>query len=81
MYRDLAQREARMRRLVESNIVGIFICEIQGQILEANDAFLRIVGYERDDLVGGHMRWTDLTPPEWRERDAQRWHQQRSSEV
>jgi PAS domain-containing protein len=28
------------------------------------------VGYDRDDLVSGRLRWTDLTPPEWRERDA-----------
>ena len=38
-----------------------------GGILEANDAFLRMVGYDREDLVAGRMRWTDLTPPEWRE--------------
>jgi PAS domain S-box-containing protein len=39
-------------------------------ILEANDAFLRIVGYNREDLVAGHIRWTDLTPPEWHDLDA-----------
>ena len=30
-----------------------------------------MVGYDREDLVSGRMRWTDLTPPEWHERDAQ----------
>ncbi|CAB3806964.1 Adaptive-response sensory-kinase SasA [Pararobbsia alpina] len=72
LYRDLAEREARIRRLVDANIVGIFIWDLSGQILEANDAFLRIVGYEREDLVSGRMRWTDLTPPEWLESDNQR---------
>jgi len=67
--RDLAEREARIRRLVEANIIGIFISGLKGRILEANDAFLRVVGYDRDDLVSGRIRWTDLTPPEWRERD------------
>ena len=38
--------------------------------LEANDAFLRMVGYDHEDLVAGRIRWTDLTPPEWRDRDA-----------
>src|SRR5262249_61774621 len=47
LYRDLADREARIRRLVDSNIVGIFFADIEGRILEANDAFLRIVGYDR----------------------------------
>jgi PAS domain S-box-containing protein len=67
LYRELAEREARIRRLVDANIVGIFIWELEGRILEANDAFLRIVGYDRDDLVSVPLRWTDLTPPEWLE--------------
>ncbi|WP_051391017.1 trifunctional serine/threonine-protein kinase/ATP-binding protein/sensor histidine kinase [Paraburkholderia mimosarum] len=73
LYRDLAQREATIRRLVDANIVGIFIADIDGRILEANDAFLRIVGYERNDLTAGGLRWTDLTPPEWLERDRTEW--------
>jgi PAS domain S-box-containing protein len=73
LYRDLAEREAKIRRLVEANIIGIFFWEFEGQILEANDAFLRMVGYDREDLVSGHLRWTDLTPPEWLARDVQHW--------
>src|SRR5262249_42684432 len=71
LYRDLAEREARIRRLVDANIIGIFIWELEGRILEANDAFLTMVGYGRDDLLAGRMRWTDLTPPQWRDRDEQ----------
>ena len=70
LYRDLAEREAKIRRLVDANIIGIFIWDLEGRILEANDAFLRMVGYDREDLVSGRLRWTDLTPPEWRDRDA-----------
>jgi PAS domain S-box-containing protein len=65
----LRDREAKIRRLVDSNIIGIFITGLEGRVLEANDAFLHLVGHERDDLVSGRIRWTDLTPPEWRERD------------
>src|SRR5208337_4239330 len=43
----------------------------EGSILEANDAFLRIVGYDREDLVAGRVRWMDLTTPESRDRTAQ----------
>jgi PAS domain S-box-containing protein len=67
LYRDLAEREAKIRRLVEANIIGIFIGDNEGRIVEANDAFLRMVGYDREDLVSGRLRWADLTPPEWRD--------------
>ena len=70
LYGDLQEREAKVRRLVESNIIGIYFWELEGGITEANDTFLRIVGCDREDLVSGRLRWTDLTPPEWCARDA-----------
>jgi PAS domain S-box-containing protein len=69
LYADLKERETRIRRLVDANIVGIFVADIEGRIFEANDAFLRILGYDRNDLASGRVRRTELTPPEWRERD------------
>jgi PAS domain S-box-containing protein len=71
LYSDLQEREARIRGLVDSNIVGIVIADVQGRIIEANQAFLDIVGYTREDLVSGRLRWTELTPPEWRDADDQ----------
>jgi PAS domain S-box-containing protein len=73
LYRDLAEREAKIRRLVDANIVGIFIGDLEGRMLEANDAFLRIVGYDRDDLLAERLRWTDLTPSEWLEHHRREW--------
>jgi len=67
LYRDVTEREVKIRRLVEANIIGIIVWNARGDILEANDAFLRMVGYEREDLVSGRVRWLDLTPPESRE--------------
>jgi PAS domain S-box-containing protein len=69
LYRDIADRERKIRRLVDANIIGILIADREGRILEANDAILRILGYDREDLVSGRVRWTELSPPEWRERD------------
>ncbi|MGF6985189.1 PAS domain S-box-containing protein [Paraburkholderia atlantica] len=73
LYRDLAEREAKIRRLVDSNIVGILIGDLEGQILEANDAFLRMLGYDHDDLLLGRPSWRDLTPPEWITRSGVEW--------
>jgi PAS domain S-box-containing protein len=69
LYGDLQGREAKIRRLVDANIIGILIIDLGGQIIEANDAFLRMVGYERDDVASGRIRWTELTPSDWRARD------------
>jgi PAS domain S-box-containing protein len=71
LYRDLENREAKIRRLVEANVVGIFMWNLEGAITGANQAFLRMVKYDRQDLTSGRIRWTDLTPAEWRERDEQ----------
>jgi PAS domain S-box-containing protein len=71
LYRDLAKREAKIRRLVDSNIVGIFIWDLDGTIPEANDALLRMVGYEREDLVSDRLRWTDMSAAQWLGRDRQ----------
>ena len=65
LYGDLREREAKVRRLVDANIIGICIYDLDRRILEANDAFLSIVGYSRDDVVSGRMNFADLTPPEW----------------
>jgi PAS domain S-box-containing protein len=75
----LREREAKIRRLVDSNIIGIFVWDFEGRILEANDEFLRMVNYDREDLVAGRIRWADLTPPDWRDRNNARIEQKKSS--
>jgi len=52
--------------LVDANIIGVVIGNLEGAIIEANDAFLDMVGYSRDDLVAGRLQRTALTPAEWR---------------
>ncbi len=69
LHGDLEARDKRIRRLVDANIIGIIIWDIEGRILEANDAFLRMTLYDRDDLASGRLDRRDLTPAEWRDRD------------
>jgi PAS domain S-box-containing protein len=68
LHRELEEREAKIRRLVDANIIGIFIWGLEGQVLDANDAFLHMLGYDREDLASGRLHRTWLTPPEWRAR-------------
>jgi PAS domain S-box-containing protein len=72
ILRELRRREVRLRRLVDSNIIGVFIWGPDSQIVDANEAFLRIVGYGRDDVASGRLRWRELSPPEWRDADDRR---------
>jgi PAS domain S-box-containing protein len=65
LYGDLQEREAKVRRLIDANIIGISVWDFEGRIIEANEAFLDIVGYSRDDLVSDRVHWTALTPREW----------------
>ena len=68
--RELARGlEAKVRRLVEANVVGIVMWNLEGAITAANEAFLHMVQYAREDIASGRVRWTDLTPVEWRGRD------------
>jgi PAS domain S-box-containing protein len=71
LYSDLEEREAQIRRLVDANIIGICLWHLDGQIIEANDAFLRMVGYDREELVAGHVSWREITPDTWRAADEQ----------
>jgi PAS domain S-box-containing protein len=80
LYRDIAGREAKIRRLVDANIIGTFIWKAVGPnieihdiaIIEANDAFLNMVGYDREDLAAARLTRLTLTPPEWLEGDTRR---------
>jgi two-component system, cell cycle sensor histidine kinase and response regulator CckA len=60
----LRESEARFRRLSDSGMLGIMTTDVHGRILDANDAYLRMVGYSREELLRGELQWVDMTPPE-----------------
>ena len=66
----LREREGRIRRLVEANIIGVIFWHLDGTVTDANDAFLRMVAYSRQDLAAGRVRWDRMTPPENRDATA-----------
>jgi PAS domain S-box-containing protein len=65
LYNDLLEREARIRRLVDSNIIGVMIWDFQGRIIEANQAILDMLGYSHEELISSRIGWAELTPAEW----------------
>ncbi len=65
----LRESEARLRRFYQSGLLGVIYWNIDGRITEANDRFLEMTGYTREDLAAGRINWISITPPEFRHLD------------
>jgi PAS domain S-box-containing protein len=61
----LREKEIRFSRLAQSGIIGTIVADLNGAIIDANDAFLQMLGYTREDLCSGRIRWQEMTPPEY----------------
>jgi PAS domain S-box-containing protein len=60
----LAHSQHKFRRLTDAGIIGVITTDVTGAVLEANGAFLQMVGYTDDEVRAGKVRWRDMTPPE-----------------
>ena len=63
---ELQASESRLRRFYESGLLGVMYWNMKGQVTDANDKFLKMIGYEREDLLAGRVDWGNMTPPEFR---------------
>lgn len=61
--------ENRLRRLSESNLISICYWKPSGEITDANQSFLKLLGYTRKELLDRKLNWRDFTPPEFAPRD------------
>ena len=71
LSQTLQRSDARARRLQESGIIGVVLWTREGALIDANDAFLSMLGYTREELEAGAMRWVDITPAEYAPLDQQ----------
>ena len=65
----LRDREARWRGVFGSPMIGILFWDSAGAITDANDAFLQLGGYSREDLEAGRVSWLEMTPLDERHLD------------
>jgi PAS domain S-box-containing protein len=65
----LRQSEASLRRFYDSGMFGVFYYNLNGSVTDANDTFLEMIGYTREDLQAGLIQWDKMTPPEYRSLD------------
>ena len=64
LTRALAETQARAQRIFNAHMTGLLYWDESGAIIDANDAFLHMVGYSREQLASGEINWRLLTPPE-----------------
>ncbi len=62
--KKLRAYEEKLRSFVDANVIGIKFGDVYGGIHEANEAFLEMIGYTREDLLTGKLNWRNITPPE-----------------
>uniref|UniRef100_UPI003969C5EB PAS domain-containing hybrid sensor histidine kinase/response regulator n=1 Tax=Pseudanabaena galeata TaxID=1112103 RepID=UPI003969C5EB len=65
----MQRSEDRFRRMFDSSVVGMLFADFQGHITDANDRFLEMLGYTREDFQTGAIDWMAMTPPEYLEKD------------
>ncbi|MGB3205216.1 MAG: PAS domain S-box protein [Crinalium sp.] len=65
----LRESESRLKHLVDSNLIGIIFADFNGNVIEANDAWLNILGYTREEVISGKINFLEITPPEYRHLD------------
>ncbi len=68
LIEESQRKEKQFRALYNSNIIGVTYSTSCGEITDANDAFLDMIGFTKKDLHAGNVRWDQLTPPKYKER-------------
>jgi PAS domain S-box-containing protein len=79
IFRDITERkqaqaalrksENKFRKVFESNVVGMVFATLDGEIIDANNCFLEMLGYTKADLEADTLNCSTLTPPEYKDQD------------
>ena len=75
----LRKSEARFRTIVDSNMMPVCFWNFDGRLLDANDRYLSLIGYSREDLASAKLSWRDITPKEFWKLDDDAIRQTRTS--
>lgn len=67
----LRASEYKFKSLIDANIIGFALADLDGKIIEANDKFLGLLDYTYEDLVAGTLNWRDITPSDYKAADDQ----------
>jgi PAS domain S-box-containing protein len=71
LEQQLRSSELKFRSLVDSNIIGVIVADKRGRIYEANERFVQMVGYCKEELFSPTFKWQQLNAPEYHEQQTQ----------
>lgn len=60
-----------LQRLIESNLLAVNKADGSGRVYEVNQATVELLGYSKEEWESGRVRWTEITPAEYADADAQ----------
>jgi PAS domain S-box-containing protein len=66
---DRKRTEDRLRRFYETDLYGVLYWKLDGGVVDVNDQFLKMTGYTREEVQGGLLNWSKITPPEFQKQD------------
>jgi PAS domain S-box-containing protein len=69
LYKELQRQEAQFQALRQANIIGVLHARHTGEVLDANKAYLDMIGYTRKELLQNQINWRDITPEAYLDTD------------
>lgn len=65
LQQSLLESENCLRKVLETDAVGVLFFDDEGTLTDANEAFLRMSGYSRRQIEAREVSWRSMTPQEW----------------
>ncbi len=70
---QLEANEKLFRSIFEADMFGMIFWDKKGNIIKSNDAFLKIIGYDRLEYESSGLNWHTITPEEYLTKEESRY--------
>lgn len=69
---ELLKSKEVLSRLIDANVIGMTVADLDGELIETNDQFLEMIGYTPQEFIDNGLSWEKITPEQYREIDQQK---------
>lgn len=66
---ELLKSKEVLSRLIDANVIGMTVADLEGELIETNDQFLEMIGYTPDEFIDNGLSWDNITPEEYHKID------------